>query len=93
MQLFSADATIFKKKSNQFFAHENIKKKHSKVAHNRPLFFFQYWPGCPNQPRIEFSYHKCVPRLICLLICAEQLFVKWLNSMYDGLQNNIFDFE
>ena len=59
-----------------------MKKPPSKVAHNRPLIFFQYWPGCPNQPRIDFSYYKYVPRLICLLICAEQLFAKWLNSMY-----------
>ena len=34
------------------------------------LFFFKYWPGCPNQPRIDFSYHKYVPRPICLLICG-----------------------
>ena len=44
----------------------------SKVAHNRPqTFFSQYWPGCPNQPRIDFSYYKYVPRLICLLICDQ----------------------
>jgi hypothetical protein len=50
------------------FAHENMKKPPSKVAHNRPQFFFQYWPGCPNQPRIGFLYYNYVPRLICLLI-------------------------
>ena len=39
MQLFSADATIFSKKNlNLFFAHENLKKQASKVAHNRPFF-------------------------------------------------------
>ena len=27
---------------NIFFAHENMKKPASKVAHNRPEFFFQY---------------------------------------------------
>ena len=32
MQLFSADGTIFL----IFFAHENMKKTPSKVAHNRP---------------------------------------------------------
>ena len=42
MQLFSADATIFKKKNLTFiFAPENMKKTPSKVAHNwpRPFFF------------------------------------------------------
>jgi hypothetical protein len=71
MQLVSADATIFSnEKSDLFLAHENIKKRASKVAHNRPqTFFSQYWSGCPNQPRIDFSYYKYGPRLICLLIC------------------------
>jgi hypothetical protein len=46
---------IFKNLLNIFFAHENMKKTPSKVAHNRPQFFFQYWPGCLNQPRIDFS--------------------------------------
>ena len=68
MQLFSADATVF---SNFFY--ENIKKWASKVAHDWPqTFFSQVWPGCPNQPRIDFSYYKYVPRLICLLICGKQ---------------------
>ena len=39
--LFSADATILSKDiSNSFFAHENMKKPPSKVAHNRPRPFF-----------------------------------------------------
>ena len=29
-----------------------------------------YWPGCPNQARIDFSYYEYIIRLICLLICA-----------------------
>ena len=41
MQLFSADATIFKKKNLTFiFAPENMKKTPSKVAHNWPRPFF-----------------------------------------------------
>ena len=32
---------IFKKNLNLFFAHENIKKRASKVAHNRPETFFR----------------------------------------------------
>ena len=35
--------------------------------------FFTVLPGCPNQPRIDFSYYEYVPRLICLLICV----TKW----------------
>ena len=34
MQLFSGDATLFKKK--HFFAPKNVKKMPSKVAHNWP---------------------------------------------------------
>ena len=41
MQLFSADTTVFSKKN----AFENKKKTPSKVAHNRPQLFFQYWPA------------------------------------------------
>ena len=51
---------IFKKSLNKFFAHENLKKRASKVAHNRPS----------PQPKIDFSYYRYVPRRICLLICA-----------------------
>ena len=39
MQLFSAVATIFLRILN-FFCPENMKKPSSKVAHNRPNFFF-----------------------------------------------------
>ena len=39
MQLFSADASVFKKKK-LFFDPENMKKTPSKVAHNRPPNFF-----------------------------------------------------
>ena len=35
-----------------------------------PKLFFTVLPGCPNQPRIDFSYYKYVPRLFCLLICG-----------------------
>ena len=60
------------------FSKKNCPWKHvklcSKVAHNRPkTFFSQVRPGFPNQPRIDFSYYKYVPRLICLLICGFNL--------------------
>ena len=64
MQFFSAQATTFSKKN--FFAHENMKKVPSKVAHNWPQIVFSV---LARMPRIDFSYHKYVPRLICLLIC------------------------
>ena len=48
-------------------------KKHpQKLLIINPKLFFKYWPGCPNQPRINFSCYKYVPRLICLLICGLQ---------------------
>ena len=54
-----------------FFSHKKLKKPLSKVAHNRPqTFFSQVRPSCPNQPRIDFSCHKYVPRRICSLICG-----------------------
>ena len=40
MQLFNSEATIFKKENKVFFAHENMKRQPSKVAHDRPPFFF-----------------------------------------------------
>ena len=35
-----------------------MKKPPSKVAHNRPRHFFQYWPGCPKGPKTEILYHQ-----------------------------------
>ena len=59
MELFSADAIVFskefKKKLNLFFAHENIKKWASKVAHNRPqTLFSQYCPALQTSPELIF---------------------------------------
>ena len=51
MQLFSADATMFKKKINIFFAPENMKKPPSKVAHNRPRTFFSVLARLPKRPK------------------------------------------
>ena len=58
-------------KKRIIFCPWNHKRTGLKSCHNRPqTFFSQVWPGCPNQPRIDFSYYECVPRLICLLICG-----------------------
>ena len=51
MQLFSADATIFKKKINTFFATENMKKFPSKVAHKRSIPFFSVLARLPKWPK------------------------------------------
>ena len=76
-------------KINLLFAHENIK-----VAHNRPqTFFSQVRPGCPNQPRIDFSsyYYSCSGRSLgefevlklktCSLYHENQILQK-VNVMY-----------
>jgi hypothetical protein len=50
MQLLNADP-IFKTFLKTFFAPENMKKPPSKVAHNRPHFFFSTAKNglvCPN---------------------------------------------
>ena len=45
----------FQKKLNLFFAHENIKKRASKVAHNRPqTFFSQYCLAAQTSPELIF---------------------------------------
>ena len=43
---------------------------------------------CPNQPRIDFSCHKYVPRLICSLICAVQCRSAIQNSVIISWKNN-----
>ena len=57
MQLFSEDATIFSKK---IFAHENLKKQASKVAHNRPqTFFHSTGPAAQTSPELIFHIEIC----------------------------------
>ena len=56
MQLLSADAEMVSKN----FAPENMKKPPSKVAHNRPNFFFQYCQPAQNQPKSHILFHKNV---------------------------------
>ena len=49
-----------------FFAHKNMKKLLSNVAHNRPQFFFQYCQPAQNQPKSQFLFHKnCSPDDLC----------------------------
>jgi hypothetical protein len=59
VQLFSADSTVFsKKKFDLFFAHENINKRASIVAHNQPqTFFFTSMYGLAAQTSPELIFH------------------------------------
>ena len=70
---FSADARLFSKKNQIYFLPIKTKKNQaSKVAHNQPQTFFpQHCPAAQTSPELIFHIIniKCVPRLICLLIC------------------------
>ena len=50
MQFFSADAKVFVKKFKKKIGHENMKKVHLKVAHNRPPTFFYLLAWLPKRP-------------------------------------------
>ena len=69
MHLFSADATIFKKKIKKvFFDHENIKK----LLHTYGSFdFFLCSPNCPKQPRIDNSFYRLLYPMICGTISGD----------------------
>ena len=59
MQIFNVDAAMFFfMKFQLFFAHENMKKTPSKVAHNLPKHFFQYCQPAQNQPKSHILFHK-----------------------------------
>ena len=54
-----------------FFYPEKVKKRASKVAHNRPNpFFSQSSPDHNPQPKIDFSYYEISGPDICSLICG-----------------------
>ena len=45
-----------------------MKKQPSKVAHNRPQFFFQYCQLAQNQSKSQFLFHKnCSPHDLCIM--------------------------
>ena len=49
-------------KKKKIFAHENMKKPPSKVAHNWPNFFFStYCEPAQNQPKSHILFHKNGP--------------------------------
>ena len=59
MQLFSADAMVF----SNFFDPEKVKKRASKVAHNRPRPFYftvQPKPQPTAQTSVLLSVHKTI---------------------------------
>ena len=60
MELFSADATIYKKECKSFFAHKKLKKSPSKVAqkNSNPLFS-PYCLSCPNGTNRRIHVPNC----------------------------------
>ena len=65
------------KKINLFFAHENIKKRASKVAHNRPqtFFFHKYGPAAQTSPELIFHIIKCREQasvLLSVVLCNQK---------------------
>ena len=58
MQIFGADAMVFSKKIKFFFGLEKVKKRASKVAHNRPkpLYFTVHPRPTANSP--ELIHHN-----------------------------------
>ena len=76
-----AVSSIFSKKKfkklNFFFAHENMKKLPSKVAHNRPNFFF----SIANSPKIN-------PNLIFYFLkLARDFYIMTYSVNYSGYSN------
>ena len=58
MQLFCfADSTMLSKFFN-FFVPENMKKLPSKIAHNRPNFFFSVLARLTKRQKTEIPYHQ-----------------------------------
>jgi hypothetical protein len=51
MQLFSADSTIILKDFKNSFAPETMENPISKVGHDWPIFFFQYYQPAQNQDK------------------------------------------
>ena len=81
MQLFSADPIIFSKKNvYQFFVHENLKKRSSKITHNRPKpFFSQYSPA--HSPELIFHIKNMSQDSFVSLFVQYIFFDRMLNSM------------
>ena len=72
---------VFSPKKKWLFPRKNTSRKNwlQKLLIIGPNFFSAVLPGCPNQPRIDFSYYKYVPRLICLLICGRY---SWQSGLF-----------
>ena len=59
LQLFSRPIEYFQKNIKLIFVHENIKNGPQKLLIISPkTFFSHYWPGCPNQHKIDFTYYR-----------------------------------
>ena len=58
MQLFSAEAKVFSKFFKKISDPKNMKKPPSKVAHNRPQFFFSTANRPKTSPNLDFCSIK-----------------------------------
>jgi hypothetical protein len=76
MQLFSADAAIFREKK---FDSENMKKPPPKVVYNRPTFFFSVLPTRPKSAQISYIFHKNCSLRNSYIMTLDQM----LKSMMD----------
>ena len=75
----------------KFFAHEKLKKKHSKkllIISPNP-FIPRSSPGHSPQPKIDFSYYEILGPEICSLICGliQFLFTVVCKASNDGGQH------
>ena len=84
----------FKNKFQMFIDPENIKKRTQKLLIIGPKLFSQARPGCPNQPRIDFSYHIMSGTSICSLICGGVMGLlapsKWFLRLIAEKANSLF---
>ena len=83
--LYSANAKIFSKEKC-FFAPENIKKTLTKVAHNRPKFFFSVLLTHPKPAQISNIFHRN-PLPCDFIIMTLILFLAQILAFYNKLTN------
>ena len=63
----------------------HTKKMNSKVAHNRPNFFFLYCQLAQKQPKSQFLFQKnCSPRDLCIITLVT--YIRMYSSNFHHLQ-------
>ena len=77
-----------------FFAHENLKKPASKVAHNCPQFFFQQCKPAQIQPKSQLLFHKNLPprdfSIMTLVITYDEFLIIFMTKFFDEFFWQIF---